>query len=92
MALSEERPVIAHNSEKTLYETVLDLAAVGRSMMGRVQRRSVMTTGKRTLETVIYTALKHAVAENRLDVAEHLLQALEILAEDPERHPSQRHH
>jgi hypothetical protein len=62
-------------------------------MMSRVQWRGVMATGKRTLEAVIYAALKQAAAENRLDVAEYLLQALEILAEEPEMHPPQpRHH
>jgi hypothetical protein len=45
------------------------------------------------LEAVIYAALKQAAAENRLDVAEHLLQALEVLAEEPKRHsPQPRHH
>ena len=62
-------------------------------MMSRVQRRGVMVTGKRKLEAVIHAALKQAAAENRLDVAEYLLQALETLAEEPERRPLQpRHH
>jgi hypothetical protein len=47
-----------------------------------------MATHKRTLETVIHAALKQAAAEKRLDVAESLLQALEILAEEPQP----RHH
>jgi len=52
-----------------------------------------MVTGKRKLEAVIHAALKQAAAENRLDVAEYLLQALETLAEEPERRPLQpRHH
>lgn len=52
-----------------------------------------MAPGKRTLEAVIYAALKQAAAQDRLDVAEHLLQALEILVEEPERCPLQpRHH
>jgi plasmid stabilization system protein ParE len=49
-------------------------------------------TGKRKLEAIIYMALKQAAAENRLDVAEYLLQALEILAEEPYMHPPQPHH
>jgi hypothetical protein len=47
-----------------------------------------MATHKRTLEGVTQAALKQAAAENRLDVAEYLLQALEILAEEPQP----RHH
>lgn len=35
------------------------------------------------LEQKILAALRDAVAENRLDVAEYLLQALEILESEP---------
>jgi hypothetical protein len=47
-----------------------------------------MDMGKGTLEAVIHAALKQAAAENRLDMAEHLLHALEILAEEsrPQHH------
>jgi hypothetical protein len=42
-----------------------------------------MATRKRKLEDAIFTALKQAAAENRLDVAEYLLQALEVLDSRP---------
>ena len=43
-----------------------------------------MTIKKRKLETVALAALKQALAENRPDVAELFLQALEALASAPE--------
>ncbi|CAM5201386.1 MAG: hypothetical protein J0I54_05930 [Bosea sp.] len=43
-----------------------------------------MTIKKRKLETVALAALKQAITENRPDVAELFLQALEVLASAPE--------
>lgn len=38
---------------------------------------------RRSLDHKILAVLKEAVAEDRLDVAEHLLQALEVLEGEP---------
>ncbi len=43
-----------------------------------------MASRNRNLDIVIWAALKRAVAENRLDVAECLLRALELLEESPQ--------
>lgn len=48
------------------------------------ERGRAMTIKKRKLETVALAALKQAIAENRPDVAELFLQALEVLASAPE--------
>ena len=48
-----------------------------------------MSVSNWTLETIIHAALRRAAAENRFDVAEHLLRALETLAGEPERRRSQ---
>ncbi len=38
-----------------------------------------MPVRRRSLKSLVFAALKRAGAENRLDVAEHLIRALEVL-------------
>ncbi len=54
----------------------IDLPAGGRC------RLDPMTKPCRPLENQVLAALQHAMAEGRLDVAEHLLSALEMLCTD----------
>ena len=44
----------------------------------------------RSLRSLVFAALKRAGEDNRLDVAEHLLRALETLDAEPAQ-PSSRH-
>ncbi len=49
-----------------------------------------MPSRHRSLKSLVFTALKRAGAENRLDVAEHLIRALEVLDADDTQSSHQR--